>query len=155
MTKTLKEIAELLGGKLQGDGNVKISGVNNIEGAAEGDMTFADEKHLEEAMQCKASAVLLSAKTDGSEFPMPVIYVENTRATFAILLNLFVPAIQHEKGVSSEELCKIIAQAQEARRDGTQVLVARMNKNKKLQKEQLEKEGYTQFQEFYKEPLKQ
>ena len=102
MTKTLKEIAELVGGKLQGDGNVKISGVNNIEGAAEGDMTFADEKHLEEAMQCKASAVLLSAKTDGSEFPMPVIYVENTRATFAILLNLFVPAIQHEKGVSSE-----------------------------------------------------
>ena len=60
-----------------------------------------------------------------------------------------------EKGVEGNALCQVIAQAQEARRDGTQVLVARMNKNKKFQKEQLEKEGYTQFQEFYKEPLKQ
>ena len=47
-----------------------------------------------------------------------------------------------------------IAQAQEARKDGTQVLVARMNKNKKFQKEQLNKEGYEEFVEFYKEELK-
>ena len=59
-----------------------------------------------------------------------------------------------EKGVSGEALCKIIAQAQEARQDGTQVLVARMNKNKKFQKEQLNKEGYEEFVEFYKDPLK-
>ena len=59
-----------------------------------------------------------------------------------------------EKGVSGEELCKIIAQAQEARQDGTQVLIARMNKNKKFQKEQLNKEGYEDFVEFYKDPLK-
>ena len=48
----------------------------------------------------------------------------------------------------------MIAQAQEARKDGTQVLVARMNKNKKFQKEQLNKEGYEEFVEFYKEELK-
>lgn len=59
-----------------------------------------------------------------------------------------------EKGVSGGELCKVIAQAQEARQDGTQVLVARMNKNKKFQKEQLQKEGYEEFVEFYREPLK-
>ena len=50
--------------------------------------------------------------------------------------------------------CEVIAQAQEARKDGTQVLVARMNKNKKFQKEQLNKEGYEEFVEFYKEELK-
>ena len=59
-----------------------------------------------------------------------------------------------EKGVAGEELCKVIAKAQEARANGTQVLVARMNKNKKFQKEQLEKEGYEEFVEFYKDPLK-
>ena len=59
-----------------------------------------------------------------------------------------------EKGVPTEELCRIIAQAQEARKDGTQVLVARMNKNKKFQKEQLNAEGYMEFCEFYKDPLK-
>ncbi len=60
-----------------------------------------------------------------------------------------------EKGVAVEELCKIIAKAQEERLDGTQVLVARMNKNKKFQKEQLNAEGYLEFREFYKNPLKQ
>lgn len=58
-----------------------------------------------------------------------------------------------EKGVSGEDLCKIIAQAQEERKEGRQVLVARMNKNKKFQKEQLIAEGYEEFKEFYKNPL--
>lgn len=59
-----------------------------------------------------------------------------------------------EKGLPSEELCKVIAKAQEERKNGTQVLVVRMNKNKKFQKEQLTKDGYTQWKEFYKNPLK-
>ena len=56
-----------------------------------------------------------------------------------------------EKGVSGQRLCDIIAKAQEARAEGKQVLVARMNKNKKFQKEQLMSEGYENFEEFYKE----
>ena len=59
-----------------------------------------------------------------------------------------------EKGVSGQKLCDIIAKAQETRTNGTQVLVARMNKNKKFQKEQLMAEGYEEFEEFYKEELK-
>lgn len=59
-----------------------------------------------------------------------------------------------EKGLPGNELCKVIARAQEARKEGKQVLVVRMNKNKKFQKEQLTKEGYTEFMEFYKNPLK-
>ncbi len=58
-----------------------------------------------------------------------------------------------EKGVEGQALCDVIAKAQEARKDDTQVLVARMNKNKKFQKEQLTAEGYEEFQEFYKNPL--
>ena len=59
-----------------------------------------------------------------------------------------------EKGLPGEELCKVIAKAQEERGEGKQVLVARMNKNKKFQKEQLEKDGYQEFKEFYRNPLK-
>ena len=54
-----------------------------------------------------------------------------------------------EKGVASSELCDIIATAQEMRKDGTQVLVARMNKNKKFQKETLMAQGYEEFKEFF------
>ena len=60
-----------------------------------------------------------------------------------------------EKGVVGEKLCEVIAKAQKARAEGKQVLVARMNKNKKFQKEQLTAEGYVEFEEFYKEGLKQ
>ena len=59
-----------------------------------------------------------------------------------------------EKGVSGETLRTVIAQAQQERENGCCVLVVRMNKNKKFQKEQLTAEGYTQFREFYKNPLK-
>lgn len=59
-----------------------------------------------------------------------------------------------EKGLPAEELCKVIAEAQRERQEGKQVLVVRMNKNKKFQKEQLMKEGYEVFREFYKDPLK-
>ncbi len=59
-----------------------------------------------------------------------------------------------EKGLPAEELGKVIARAQEERAKGGQVLVVRMNKNKKFQKEQLAKEGYTQFQEFFRDPIK-
>ena len=54
-----------------------------------------------------------------------------------------------EKGYPGEKLAEVIAQAQEARQGGQQVLVVRMNKNKKFQKEQLMKDGYEEFLEFF------
>ncbi len=59
-----------------------------------------------------------------------------------------------EKGLPSEKLCEVMAKAQEEREKGNQILVARMNKNKKFQKEQLTAQGYEEFCEFYQEELK-
>ena len=59
-----------------------------------------------------------------------------------------------EKGMDSGRFSQIMKQAMDERRAGVQVLVSQMNKNKKFQKEQLGKEGYTEFVEFYREALK-
>ena len=59
-----------------------------------------------------------------------------------------------EKGLDSSHLGQVISEAMKERARGTQVLVAQMNKNKKFQKEQLEKDGYTEIRQFYKEALK-
>lgn len=59
-----------------------------------------------------------------------------------------------EKGLDSKRLGEVINEAMKERAEGTEVLVAQMNKNKKFQKEQLQKDGYSQFKEFYKEGLK-
>ena len=60
----------------------------------------------------------------------------------------------YEKGMDMTRLSSIMKDAMEERKAGKTVLVAQMNKNKKFQKEQLGKEGYTEFKEFYKEELK-
>lgn len=58
-----------------------------------------------------------------------------------------------EKGIGSDRLSEIIKEAQNERASGKQVLVVRMNKNKKFQKQQLTDQGYTDFKEFYLNPL--
>ena len=58
-----------------------------------------------------------------------------------------------EKGIKGEKLSEIISKAQKERADGCQVLVVRMNKNKKFQKQQLTEQGYEDFMEFYVNPL--
>ena len=63
-------------------------------------------------------------------------------------------AWMYEKGMGMERLSEILKEAMAARAEGKTVLVTQMNKNKKVQKEQLGKEGYTEFKEFYKEELK-
>ena len=60
-----------------------------------------------------------------------------------------------EKGMSGEALYKIIEEAQRVRSEGEDVLVVRMNKNKKFQKEQLTAQGFSDFKDFYNKPLEQ
>ena len=54
-----------------------------------------------------------------------------------------------EKGYPADKLVDMIAKAQEERQAGKQVLVVRMNKNKKFQKEKLAAEGYKDIVEFF------
>lgn len=54
-----------------------------------------------------------------------------------------------EKNMPAEKLCEVLKEAKTERDNGTQILVALMNKNKKFQKEQLMKDGYTEFREFF------
>ncbi len=55
-----------------------------------------------------------------------------------------------EKNMPGEQLMGILRQAEERRAAGGQVNVVVMKKNKKFQKEQLQKEGYTEFEEFFR-----
>jgi len=59
-----------------------------------------------------------------------------------------------EKGVASEVFGEILKKAMAERAEGVQVQISWMNKNKKFQKDQLAKEGYTVIEEFYREGLK-
>lgn len=101
MEKSLKEIAQLIGGIVSpNDENVIITGLENIEGALRGDLIFAVEPHINEAKQSKASAVLLPMNVE--EFPLPSILVADPKAAFAKLLEVFTPKIQYSNQVSDK-----------------------------------------------------
>ena len=54
-----------------------------------------------------------------------------------------------EKNMPADKLLPILKQAEEERRNGVQVNISIMKKNKKFQKEQMTAEGYTEFVEFF------
>ncbi|MBQ6588220.1 MAG: histidine--tRNA ligase [Butyrivibrio sp.] len=58
-----------------------------------------------------------------------------------------------EKGIKGDRLAEIISEAQKERAAGKSVLVVRMAKNKKFQKQQLNEQGYEDIRDFYEKPL--
>ncbi len=100
MKKTLQEIADYVGGRIEGDSSVVIEGLDNIEGAGAHDLTFAVEPHIEEAKHTKAVAVMLPPGITG--FPKTSLIVDDPRASFARLLELFTPKLAIPVGVSDE-----------------------------------------------------
>lgn len=101
MKKSLSEIVEIIGGKISGDEKILISGLNRLDMAKEGDLCFAVEGHIEEAKNCAASAVIIPSNYVG-DFPKASIKIENPKAAFSKLLEIFVPKIEIPKGVSDK-----------------------------------------------------
>ena len=100
MEKTLQELATLLKGEiLQGDPGMVLKGVNGLEEAQNDQISFAVPPYLEVAGQSRAGAIMIPR---GAEFKgqQAVLAVENPRAAFAVLLQLFRPPEAVKKGIS-------------------------------------------------------
>lgn len=90
MEKSLRELAELVEGKIEGNGSVKVKGVAKVEEARKGEITLAvSEKFLHQARQSQASAVIVPLGV--KDFSKPVIQAKNPRLAFAQILELFAP----------------------------------------------------------------
>ncbi|TCS80491.1 UDP-3-O-(3-hydroxymyristoyl)glucosamine N-acyltransferase [Pectinatus cerevisiiphilus] len=100
MEKTLGELAKIVEGRLAGDPTIVINGVNSIDTAVDGDITFAVDGHISEAEKCKASAIILPSTVN--EFPLPAVFVDNPREVFIKLIKLFTPPLQIKRGISDK-----------------------------------------------------
>lgn len=89
--KTCEEIALFIGGELVGDGKVVISGLNRIEHAAEGDITFYNDTKFEDFFKnSKASCIIVSDKLFNELQTNPdIVYikVDNPYKKFISILN--------------------------------------------------------------------
>ncbi|MBP8259153.1 MAG: UDP-3-O-(3-hydroxymyristoyl)glucosamine N-acyltransferase [Verrucomicrobia bacterium] len=90
MTWTAQEIAAKLGGAVDGDGSVIITGIAPAHVAREGELTFAEnEAYFSRAEQSAAAAILADGQWISGR--KPVIRVANARLAFAQVLGLFHP----------------------------------------------------------------
>ena len=95
-------------------------------------------------------------KFTGQDVPSCVFSIGFERIVLLLMESGFTVPMQRpkvayliEKGYPADKLVDVIAKAQEERQAGKQVLVVRMNKNKKFQKEKLAAEGYKDIVEFF------
>src|SRR3989338_951017 len=92
MEQTVEAIAWHLKGRLIGDGTTLIHGVNTLEEAQPGELSFADSpKRLAQAMATAASAVIVSSDV-GELRGKSGISVSNPKLAFALVLDLFHPS---------------------------------------------------------------
>ena len=98
MKKTLKEIAELLAGKIiAGTESLEIIEATSIDAATKQSITFALEEYLEKALSSEAGAVIVPETV--TTFAKPAIAVANPKEAFAKLAALFAPKVEIESGV--------------------------------------------------------
>ena len=100
MQKTLKEIAQLIDGEIDGDANALITGVSGIKEASKGDITFlANPKYLPLIEKTHASAIITSRDIEKTT-AKSIIRTDNPSLAFAKIVSSFAPAeVIHPKGI--------------------------------------------------------
>lgn len=103
MEKTVRELAEFLHGKLENDApELKVTSVNGLVEAGANDISFAVPPHVEHCHLSKAGVMVLGFDDPALPDNRPVIRVENPRAAFAALLELFRHRAEVERVVSDK-----------------------------------------------------
>jgi len=88
MVKKLREVCELVGGKLLGDGDIEVHGVAGIKEAREGEITFvANPRYLSQISRTRASAVIVWKGIAYNGKPM--IQVDNPYLAWARVVEAF------------------------------------------------------------------
>ena len=94
MSITVHDLAARIGGKVEGDANISLTGIAPIPRAQSTEVTFAENpKHSLAAEGCAAAAVIAPLGAPASR--KTLIRVKNPRAAFARALAIFNPARQY------------------------------------------------------------
>lgn len=96
--KKIEELAEIVQGKVVGDKDILISGINNLENAKEGEISFIlDAKKVEDAKKSLASAFLVAKEIP--QINKPQIISENVKLSYAKILNVFFKREPHKEEI--------------------------------------------------------
>jgi len=98
MIKKLRELAELVGGTVAGNGEVEISGIGSLEDAGPSELTFmASPKFLGKLKETRAAAVIVSKEIP--QVDKPFLIAANPYLAFAKILGFFSDQPFQDRGV--------------------------------------------------------
>lgn len=98
MKKTLKELAELVGGEVAGNGDALIKGVSPLDSAVHGDITFVlSSKYADSLAITTASAVIVPPDIKVAD--KNLIIAKNPQLAYAKILTIFTFKPHPSKGV--------------------------------------------------------
>jgi UDP-3-O-[3-hydroxymyristoyl] glucosamine N-acyltransferase len=84
MSHTLQSLAEVVSGRIIGNGLIEVSSVASMAGAQPGDLVFVQSAdHLAEAFACQASAIIAGEFATNEQSPKPLLITANPRLAFA------------------------------------------------------------------------
>jgi UDP-3-O-[3-hydroxymyristoyl] glucosamine N-acyltransferase len=87
MLGTLKEVAARVGGRVVGDGSVRVARVSTVEEATADALTFAtSDAYFAAALESGAAAILVDASVAATDSSKPLLVVENARLALAQIL---------------------------------------------------------------------
>jgi UDP-3-O-[3-hydroxymyristoyl] glucosamine N-acyltransferase len=95
MSASVRELAELVGGKILGEADTIVHAARPLEEAQRGDITFLeDDKHLRRLTACKASAAVVPPSVTAAAIPL----IQVTDPLFA-----FISIVRHLQGLKEKE----------------------------------------------------
>lgn len=109
MPYTARQIADLIGGVVHGDGAISLTGFAPAGSARPGDLTFAEnEAYFTRAEASAASAVLVDQAFASNS--KALIRVPNARIGFARALAVFFPDPEHPPGIDPSSVVDPLAE---------------------------------------------
>jgi UDP-3-O-[3-hydroxymyristoyl] glucosamine N-acyltransferase len=82
---TLQELAQIVGGTVEGDVSTEIVGASPFDGSGPGDITFAGSAAFKKLIpKTKASAVIVDSAVESGD--VPLLIVKNPKLAFALIL---------------------------------------------------------------------
>jgi UDP-3-O-[3-hydroxymyristoyl] glucosamine N-acyltransferase len=105
MKRSVRELAELIGARMVGEGATDVSGIASLQSAVQGDLVFVeDANNLGLALQSKASAVIAGEFAAASTSSKPVLICVQPRLAFARAARLLSAAETHNGGIDPSAL---------------------------------------------------
>lgn len=123
---TTAELAELLGARLLGSGDVEVTSVASLDHTSPGSMVRADDaRRLTAALKSSAAAVLTAESDTLTEADRPILAVPQVRLSFAHLLRLFALEDELDPGIHPTAVIEEDAVIEEGARIGPLAVIGK------------------------------